>query len=465
MNIYADNEDTIAAISTPSGTGGIAVIRLSGKKSLAILKSIFQRIHNKNINEIKTHIMYRGYIKDNKYSRIDDVLAVYMKAPNSYTGENIVEIHSHGGYIVPKLVLEKCIQGGARTANPGEFTLRAFLNGKMDLVQAESVADIIDSQTKKALKQSQLQLEGILSREINTHKETMLELLAEIEANVDFPEEEIDPIVKETMLRKSGNIINKIKNLVSTFSEGQIIKNGISACIIGRPNVGKSSLLNCLLKKDRAIVSDLPGTTRDFIEETIDINGLPLRLIDTAGIRITADSIEYSGINITKQKIDQAELIIAVLDSGSELAEDDFEVLSFLDKSSYVIVLNKSDLPAVISKSDLPGHIKKNSTINISAKNDTNIDKLKDKIYKTALGNKNHTDTSDIVISELRHKDSLEQALDSMSRFKRALETNESPEYLSVDLRYALDKMGEITGEITTEDILGRIFSKFCIGK
>jgi len=465
MNIYADNEDTIAAISTPLGTGGIAVIRLSGKKSLAILKSIFQRINNKNINEIKTHIMYRGYIKDDKCSRIDDVLAVYMKAPNSYTGENIVEIHSHGGYIVPKLVLEKCIQGGARTANPGEFTLRAFLNGKMDLVQAESVADIIDSQTKKALKQSQLQLEGILSREINTHKETMLELLAEIEANVDFPEEEIDPIVKKTMLLKSGNIINKIKNLVSTFSEGQIIKNGISACIIGRPNVGKSSLLNCLLKKDRAIVSDLPGTTRDFIEETIDINGLPLRLIDTAGIRITADSIEYSGINITKQKIDQAELIIAVLDSGSELAEDDFEVLSFLDKSSYVIVLNKSDLPAVISKSDLPGHIKKNSTINISAKNDTNIDKLKDKIYKTALGNKNHTDTSDIVISELRHKDSLEQALDSMSRFKRALETNESPEYLSVDLRYALDKMGEITGEITTEDVLGRIFSKFCIGK
>ena len=465
MNIYADNEDTIAAISTPSGTGGIAVIRLSGKKSLAILKSIFQRIHNKNINEIKTHIMYRGYIKDNKYSRIDYVLAVYMKAPNSYTGENIVEIHSHGGYIVPKLVLEKCIQGGARTANPGEFTLRAFLNGKMDLAQAESVADIIDSQTKKALKQSQLQLEGILSREINTHKETMLELLAEIEANVDFPEEEIDPIVKETMLRKSGNIINKIKNLVSTFSEGQIIKNGISACIIGRPNVGKSSLLNCLLKKDRAIVSDLPGTTRDFIEETIDINGLPLRLIDTAGIRITADSIEYSGINITKQKIDQAELIIAVLDSGSELAEDDFEVLSFLDKSSYILVLNKSDLPAVISKSDLPGHIKKSSIINISAKNDTNIDKLKDKIYKTALGNKNHTDSSDIVISELRHKDSLEQALDSMSRFKSALETNESPEYLSVDLRYALDKMGEITGEITTEDILGRIFSKFCIGK
>jgi len=293
----------------------------------------------------------------------------------------------------------------------------------------------------------------------------MLELLAEIEANVDFPEEEIDPIVKETMLRKSGNIINKIKNLVSTFSEGQIIKNGISACIIGRPNVGKSSLLNCLLKKDRAIVSALPGTTRDYIEETIDINGLPMRLIDTAGIRITADSIEYSGINITKQKIDQAELIIAVLDSGSELAEDDFEVLSFLDKSSYIIVLNKSDLPTVISKSDLPGHIKENSIINISAKNDTNIDKLKDKIYKTALGNKNHTDTSDIVISELRHKVSLEQALDSMSRFKSALKTNESPEYLSVDLRYALDKMGEITGEITTEDILGRIFSKFCIGK
>lgn len=465
MNIYADNEDTIAAISTPSGTGGIAVIRLSGKKSLAILKSIFQRINNKNINDIKTHLMYRGYIKDDKCSRIDDVLAVYMKAPNSYTGENIVEIHSHGGYIVPKLVLEQCIQGGARAANPGEFTLRAFLNGKMDLAQAESVADIIDSQTKKALKQSQLQLEGILSREINTHKETMLELLAEIEANVDFPEEEIDPIVKETMLRKSGNIINKIKNLVSTFSEGQIIKNGISACIIGRPNVGKSSLLNCLLKKDRAIVSALPGTTRDYIEETIDINGLPMRLIDTAGIRITADSIEYSGINITKQKIDQAELIIAVLDSGSELAEDDFEVLSFLDKSSYIIVLNKSDLPTVISKSDLPGHIKENSIINISAKNDTNIDKLKDKIYKTALGNKNHTDTSDIVISELRHKVSLEQALDSMSRFKSALKTNESPEYLSVDLRYALDKMGEITGEITTEDILGRIFSKFCIGK
>jgi len=460
------NEDTIAAIATPPGHGGIAIIRISGKNSLAILKNIFARSNNKSIDEIKPHRFYRGFVINKQENQVlDDVLVVYMKSPNSYTGQDIVEIHGHGGNLVPKVILDLCLINGARAANPGEYTLRAFLNGKMDLSQAEAVVDVINSQTEKALKQSQLQLEGQLSKKINTYKDILLDMLAEIEANVDFPEEGIDPIVKDRILGQSDSLIINLKELISTFNEGHIVKNGMTTAIIGRPNVGKSSLLNCLLRKERALVSEIPGTTRDFIEETIDINGIPLKLIDTAGIRATEENIEKMGIDISKKKSQEAEFLIVVLDSNQNLNKDDYEVLKLIRNDHYIVILNKNDLDMKIRSDNLPSDININNVLDISAKNNSNIKELRTKIFNIISGDHKPNESTSVIISELRHKNSLELSLESLKRFKDALLVNESPEYLAVDLRYGLDKFGEITGEITTEDILSTIFSRFCIGK
>jgi tRNA modification GTPase len=460
------NEDTIAAIATPGGHGGIAIIRISGKNSLTILKHIFKRSNSKSIDEIKPFRFYRGFVINNEDKKaIDDVLAVYMKSPKSYTGQDVVEIHSHGGNLVPRVILDLCIKNGARTASPGEYTLRAFLNGKMDLSQAEAVVDVINSQTEKSLKLSQLQLEGQLSKQIGDYKDIVLDMLAEIEANVDFPEEGIDPIIKDRIVDQSDSLIIKLKDLISTFNEGHVLKHGMTTAIIGRPNVGKSSILNCLLRKQRALVSEIPGTTRDFIEETLDINGIPLKLIDTAGIRATEEDIEKMGIDISRKKSREAEFLIAVLDCSQDLNTDDYEVLKLIRNSNYIIILNKNDLSMKISPDDLPSNIDKNNVLDISAKRNINIDELKAKIFNIIVDVNRPTENTSIIISELRHKNSLEQATGSLDRFKKALQINESPEYLAVDLRYALDKFGEITGEITSEDILSKIFSKFCIGK
>ncbi|NIP38993.1 MAG: tRNA uridine-5-carboxymethylaminomethyl(34) synthesis GTPase MnmE [Candidatus Dadabacteria bacterium] len=460
------NEDTIAAIATAEGHAGIAIIRISGSEAVSVLKSIFKRTNDKPIEQIKPFRFYRGFIvADNEDRVVDDVLVVYMKSPKSYTGQDVIEIHCHGGALVSKIILDLCIKNGARTAEPGEFTLRAFLNNKMDLSQAEAVADVINSQTEKSLKLSQMQLEGQLSRQIGEYKELVLDMLAEIEANVDFPEEGLDPLVKDRILESSQSLITKLEKLISSFEQGHILKHGVTTAILGKPNVGKSSLLNCLLRKDRALVSEAPGTTRDFIEETIDINGIALKLVDTAGIRLTDEHVESMGINISRKKSQEAEFQIVVLDISHTLNKDDHEVIGLIKDSNYIIVLNKNDLGMKISSDDLPDNISKDQVIEISAKKNINIDELRDKISKIITGDRGSAESSSVIISELRHKNSLEQALESLARFKKALETDESPEYLAVDLRYALDKFGEITGEITSEDVLSRIFSRFCIGK
>ncbi|HSG31141.1 MAG TPA: tRNA uridine-5-carboxymethylaminomethyl(34) synthesis GTPase MnmE [Thermodesulfobacteriota bacterium] len=460
------NEDTIAAIATAQGHGGIAIIRISGNDATSILKNIYRRSNNKPVEEIKPFRLYRGFIFSDEENRvIDDVLVVYMKAPKSYTGQDVVEIHCHGGVIVSKIILDLCIKRGARAAEPGEFTKRAFLNNKMDLSQAEAVADVINSQTEKALKHSQMQLEGQLSKQINDYKDVVLDMLAEIEANVDFPEEGLDSLVKNRILENSESLIENLEKLISTFEQGHILKHGITTAIIGKPNVGKSSLLNCLLRKDRAIVSEIPGTTRDFIEETIDIYGIPLKLIDTAGIRYTQQDIEQMGIDLSRKISQEAEFQIVVLDRSEKLGSDDLEVLKLLSDSNYIVVLNKNDLGTKISEDDLPSHINRELIIDISAKNNSNIDELRDKIFNIITGDNKSQEDSSVTISELRHKNSLEQVIENLTRFKKALVIDESPEYLAVDLRYALDKFGEITGEITSEDVLSRIFSKFCIGK
>lgn len=464
--IYISDEDTIAAIATPPGEGGIAVIRISGKNAVNILTKVFKRAGNGRVDEMQSHKLYRGHMIDHETGkRVDSVLCVLMNSPHSYTGEDVVEIHSHGGYLVPKKILNLLFKYGARPAQPGEFTLRAFLNGKMDLAQAEAVADVVNAQTEESLKQAEFQLEGILSQRVEEFKEVVLDVLAEIEAQVDFPEEDLDPVIKEEIAGRISSLIKQMERLISTYEEGRILKHGVYTAILGKPNVGKSSLLNQLVMKERAIVSPYPGTTRDFIEETLDVRGIPLRLVDTAGLRATADEIERVGVEITKKKAEEAELIIVLVDGSTNLDSDDFEVLNSIQRDKAILVINKGDLPQRVNKEELFRFVPKERMINTSAKLSWGIEELKDKIYEVLLGRKGHREGSEIILTELRHKAALQKSKSNLFRFLDAIERGESPEFLAVDLRSAIDSLGEITGEITTEDILGKIFSKFCIGK
>lgn len=461
------NDDTIAAIATPPGHGGISIIRISGPKSAEYAEIIFKSARDGiRVSGMEPRHLYHGHIVDPYTSdSIDEVLCVFMQAPNSYTGEDVIEIHSHGGYIVPGRILETLFSLGVRPANAGEFSLRAFLNGKMDLTQAEAVCDVINARTEEGLKQAELQLKGELSRRIGEFRDTMLDILAEIEAQVDFPEDEIDPIAKDSITKRTIGVISGIERLLGTYDEGHIIKYGVKTTILGKPNVGKSSLLNALLMKERAIVSPAPGTTRDFIEESIDVRGIPLQLIDTAGIRRTTDDIENEGVRLAKEKAVEAELILLVLDGSEELDSDDIEVLRASADKKAVIIMNKSDLGIKLRQDALPSLTRLDYTVETSAKLGSGIEELKDKIKGLLTGVASSADGSEIMLTELRHKLALEASVHSLKSFLFMLESEESPEFLAIDIRAALDSIGEITGEITTEEILGRIFSKFCIGK
>jgi tRNA modification GTPase len=461
------NEDTIAAVATPPGGGGIAIIRISGPKSSEVPALIF-RSGREGIQgrTLDSHRLYHGHVTNPSTNEIvDEVLCVLMKSPNSYTGEDIVEIHSHGGHLVPKRILEILFGLDIRPANPGEFTLRAFLNGRMDLAQAEAVSDIINARTEEGLKQAEIQLEGALSRSITGFKERALDILAEIEAQVDFPEDEVDPITKDAMASHINSLISGINSLLATYEEGRIIKNGVKTAILGKPNVGKSSLLNMLLMKERAIVSPLPGTTRDFIEESIDVGGIPLVLIDTAGIRKTYDEIEHEGVRLAKKKAEEAELLLIVLDGSEALDRDDMEVLKGAVGKKAIVILNKTDKGIKLNPETLSHQACKNRIVHTSAKMGTGIEELKDSVRRLLTDGNSPRDGSEIILTELRHKLSLESSANRLSAFLELLEKGESPEFLAIELRAALDSFGEITGEVTTEDILGRIFSKFCIGK
>ena len=370
IRIPVPNEDTIAALATPEGNGGIAVIRISGPRSFEIVDRIFRGSESGvKSDQMHSHRLYHGHIIDDGSGELlDEVMCVLMKSPHSYTGEDVAEIHSHGGYVVPKRILDLLYSSDAIPADPGEFSLRAFLNGKMDLAQAEAVADIVNAETEEGLKQAELQLEGVLSARISDFKETVLDILAEIEARVDFPEEDIDPIVKETLISHSKGLISGIEALLDTFEEGRIVKYGVKTAILGKPNVGKSSLLNRLLMKDRAIVSPLPGTTRDFIEEGIDVRGVPLRLIDTAGIRITSDEIEKTGVNLAKKIAEEAEMLILVIDGSQELDGDDMEVLKLADGKKSLLAVNKSDIESRVQENQITPLFPKETVVHTSAK-------------------------------------------------------------------------------------------------
>jgi tRNA modification GTPase len=462
-----DLNDTIAAISTPIGEGGIGIVRISGKDAITLVEKIFLSKKGKRLSEVPSHSICYGFIIDpfdNK--KIDEVLVSVMKSPHTYTREDTVEINCHGGIIPLKKILELVLKIGARLAEPGEFTKRAFLNGRMDLSQAEAVIDIIKAKTDTAERLALQQLEGGLSKKISDISNKLTDIYAYVEASIDFPEEEIEVLPRERILYSLKEIEKELKYLSNSYEEGRLFKDGISAAIVGKPNVGKSSLLNALLQKDRAIVTDMPGTTRDVIEDYINIKGLPLRIMDTAGIRETHDLAEIEGVKRSLRAIEGADIVLAVFDASRSIDNADVELISKIKDKRTIFVINKSDIESpefILSNSILFKENKK--VIKISVLKEEGIDELKDVIYREYLSPDKSYDRDNILLINIRHKEAIDKSLESLKKSFSILVEDLPLEIVALYLRESLDNLGQITGVVTTEDILAKIFSEFCIGK
>ena len=453
--------DVIAAISTATGNGGVGIIRMSGKDCFKILNKIFVP---KNLNEPKGYSIKYGHIMDEDNEIVDEVLVSYFYAPKSYTTEDMCEINSHGGFVVERKILELCLKNGANMAEPGEFTKRAFLNGRIDLVQAESVIDLINSKSDKEAKASINQLEGKLSNNINQIKGKLLDLMADVEASIDYPEYDIEETTNSKILTSLNDIEIDLKKISDSFKNGKVLREGIKTAIIGKPNAGKSSLLNLILNEERAIVSETQGTTRDTIEEFVSIEGITLKLIDTAGIRDTHDEIEQIGVEKSKKLINDAELVIAIFDGTKALEKDDIDILNLIVDKNAIILLNKIDISDTILDKD-ENIIKCNkNVIKISAKNGDNIDLLYKTIAKMYQINDIEIDDGDI-ITNIRHKNQIDEAIDSINKTRETINNNMPVDIIEIYLKQVLSDLGKITGDDITEDIINEIFSKFCLGK
>lgn len=461
------DDDTIAAISTPLGEGGIGIVRLSGKGSLQIAEKIFSSTVNKSLGNLKPNSIVYGHIRDPLTGqKVDEVLVTIMKSPHSYTKEDVVEINCHGGMITLRKTLELVLKQGARLAEPGEFTKRAFINGRIDLSQAEAVLDLIRSKTDESRRVAIEQLQGGLSEKITALRDRLTEICVHVEACIDFPEDEIETSTRQDLLAAMEDTGRELEKLLKTYDEARFFREGLSTAIVGRTNVGKSSLLNALLRKDRAIVTDVPGTTRDVIEEYLNINGLPLRIMDTAGIRDVQDIAEKEGVKRSLRSIENADLVIAIFDRSELLKDEDFEVIEKIKKKNAIIVLNKCDLPALVGKDILTSHLTSHAlrVLDVSATRGDGLEELKESIFNSCLKNWKE-EREGVVISNLRHKTSIGHAKSSLDRAIIAMTENQPLEILALELRASLDSLGEIVGAVTTEDILNRIFSDFCIGK
>lgn len=457
--------DAIAAISTAPGNGGIGIIRISGKDTYEVLKKIFKMKNNEDIDKIPGYTMKYGHIVESDTGEvIDEVLVSFFKEPCSFTRENMCEINSHGGIIVEKRILEECLKNGAELAEPGEFTKRAFLNGRIDLSQAESIIELINAKTEKEAKASINQLEGRLSEKINSIKMYLLDIMADVEASIDYPEYDIE----EMTSNKADTLLNKAKNelvaLENTFKSGKILKDGVNTAIIGRPNAGKSSLLNCMLKEERAIVSEIEGTTRDTIEEFVNIRGIPLKIIDTAGIRKTDDIVEEIGVKKALKVADDAELVIAIFDNSKDLVDEDFEILNLIKDKNAIIIFNKVDLNDAHNENIEEIKSLNKDIIKISTRNQDGIDKLYDKIED--MFKLNEIDLSnDVIITEIRHKNQIRQAVENIDKAIETVKLDMPIDVVAVYIKETLECLGHITGENISEDIINEIFSKFCLGK
>lgn len=449
--------ETIAAISTPPGVGGIGIIRISGDNALNVAKKIFKA---KNKSEIKPFTIRFGYVVDENQNALDQVLVSYFKSPKSYTGEDVIEINCHGGNVSTREILELVLKNGARLAEPGEFTKRAFLNGKLDLTQAEAVIELINSKSDKESKASYKQLEGLLGAKIKEIKQGIIDLLVDIEANIDYPEYDIEEVRRERIYNVLSTNVSKLETLEKSFESGKILRDGVSTVIIGKPNVGKSSLLNRLVKEDRAIVTEIAGTTRDTIEEYITIRGIPLKLVDTAGIHETDDIVESIGVNKSKKAIDESELVLLMLDATRELSKEDEELLEATKNKNRIILINKIDADKKINK-DM---FKNDKIIEMSTKTLTGIEELEETIEEMFNISELNIE-NEIVITNVRHKNLIHKAAEEIKNAIVSIKNGLPIDMLSIDLQEALQNLGEITGESISEEVVKGIFAKFCVGK
>lgn len=453
---------TIAAISTAPGNAGIGIIRLSGDDCFKILQKIFKP---KNKGEIKGYtIKYGNIVKRENDEIIDEVLVSYFVAPKSYTKENMCEINSHGGIVVENQILEECLKNGAVLAEPGEFTKRAFMNGRIDLSQAEAVIDIINSKTEKEMMVAQRHLEGSLSKKIKDIQGEILNLMADIEASIDYPEYDIEETTNKKINDTLNSVEEKLLKLKNSFENGKILKEGIKTAIIGKPNVGKSSLLNLILGENRAIVSDIEGTTRDTIEEYINIKGIPLKIVDTAGIRKTNDEVEKIGVERSINNISNAELIIALFDDSRTFDDQDQKILDLIEGKKTIVLINKIDLGKNLIKENEKLKKFKNNIIEFSTINETGLDKLYNKIEELFKLNELDCENTEIITNN-RHKQQILYALEDVAKGRESLETHMPVDITAICLKDILERLAEITGENVSEDIINEIFKKFCLGK
>jgi len=452
--------DTIAAISTPKGEGGIGIIRISGDKSFEILDKIFKP---KNPNKDLGFYQFNyGFIHDGE-KVIDESMVVRMKAPKTYTCEDVVEINCHGGQFVTQKVLELVLKNGARHAEQGEFTKRAFMNGRIDLSQAEAVMDLIQGKTEKSISLSLDQLRGDLRDKINSFKKALLDITAHVNVVLDYPEEGIEDPLPVELRDNLEAVYEEATRLIESYDKGKKIKEGIKTVIVGKPNVGKSTLLNSLLREERAIVTHVAGTTRDVIEEVINIKGIPLVLVDTAGIRQTDDIVENIGVEKSKEFIEKADLVLLVLDASRELEDEDREVINQINENhkKVIVLLNKIDLERKI---DLDEYNFEN-IVEISAQKNVGIEDMEEKIYSFIVDEKVEDSSEKLIITNVRHKTALEKTKDAIRNIFETIDMGLPMDLISVDLKEALDSLSEITGEISSEDILDHVFGNFCVGK
>ena len=452
--------NTIVAISTATGIGGIGIVRMSGEESFNILNKIFKPL-NKNDNKIKGYSIKYGNIIDSG-EIIDEVLVSYFKSPKSYTKENMCEINSHGGTVVMKKILDLCIRNGAEIAEPGEFTKRAFLNGRIDLSQAEAVIDIINAKTDKEAKVSIEQLEGNLSNKIKEIRKIIISIMADIEATIDYPEYDIEEVTNERILKTLDEVSNILDSLEKSFYNGKILREGITTAIVGRPNSGKSSLLNLILNEERAIVTDVEGTTRDTIEEFVSIDGIPLKIIDTAGIRKAKDQVEKIGVEKALEIAEKSDIVIAIFDRSREFNDEDEQILKLIENKNAIILLNKSDLKGKMNMFKFEKINK--PIIEISVKNQQGIDKLYNTI-SDMFKLKEIANNGETIVSNVRHKNIIINSKKNLEKAKETVKSNMPIDIISTYLKEILEELGKITGETVTDDVISEIFSKFCLGK
>jgi tRNA modification GTPase len=455
--------DTIAAVATPMGEGGIGIIRVSGSDAITVVDKLYKG--KVRLSTVDSHTIHYGHLVEPSTGIIqDEVMVSVMKAPRTYTKEDVVEINCHGGIISVNRVLQLVLENGVKLAEPGEFTKRAFLNGRIDLSQAEAVIDLIRAKTDRAMKIALQQVEGKLSKLIKRLRQDILELMAHIEVNIDYPEHDVESVTRMMLLDKSTHIKEEIIRLLDTSQQGKILREGLSTVIVGRPNVGKSSLLNSLIHENKAIVTDIPGTTRDVIEEYVNVRGVPLRLVDTAGIRETEDLVEQLGVEKSRKMLHKADLILLMFNYNQPLAEDDYKLLDLVKGMNTIVIINKVDLPRILDMEQIKRYLPDVPMITTSVKEEQGIDDLEQAIASLFFkGELMHEDQT--YVSNARHIALLKQSIGSIDEFQTAIEEGMPVDMAAFDLKRTWELLGEITGDTAGEDLLDQLFSQFCLGK